>query len=212
VRPATDLAPSANVWAALPPYDWTPVTGAGGVGFVTAPLRRTTVVIGPASLDLWLESSAPDTDLQVTVSDVRPDGQEMYVTSGFLRASDRALDPSRSTVLAPWPTYLAATARPLPAGRYSSVRVPIDPIAYAFRPGSRIRISISAPGGDRPEWAFATYRTGGRVTDRIALGGTHPSTVVLPVVPGVVPGDPAPPCPSSRGEPCRTYVAAGNGG
>ena len=212
VRPATDLATSANVWAALPPYDWTPVTGSSGVGFVSAPLRRTTVVVGPASLNLELESTAPDTDLQVTVSDVRPDGREMYVTSGFLRASDRALDRARSTALDPWPTYLAATARPLPAGRYSAVRVPIDPIAYAFRPGSRLRITINAPGGDRPEWAFATYATGGRVTDRIALGGPRPSALVLPVVPGIVPGDPQPACPSSRGEPCRAYVPAGNGG
>ena len=211
-RPATDLAASANVWSRAPPYDWTPVTGTEGVGFVSAPLRRTTVVVGPASVNLWLRSSAPDTDLQVTVSDVRPDGQEMYVTSGYLRASDRALAPARSTVLEPRPTYLAATARPLPAGRYSLVRVPVDPIAYAFRTGSRIRLTISAPGGDRPEWAFATYRTRGRVTDTIALGGAHPSTVVLPVVPGVVPGDAQPPCPSSRGEPCRAYVPAGNGG
>lgn len=211
-RPATDLAAGVDVWTALPPYDWTPVTGSDGVGFVSAPRRRTTVVIGPASLDLWLRASAPDTDLQVTVSDVRPDGQEMYVTSGFLRASERALDPARSTVLDPWPTYLAATARPLPAGRYSLVRVPIDPIAYAFRTGSRLRITISAPGGDRPEWAFATPPTAGKVTDTLALGGSHPSTVVLPVVPGIVPGDPQPPCPSSRGEPCRTYVPAGNGG
>ncbi len=188
------------------------MTGTEGVGFVSAPLRRTTVVVGPASVNLWLRSSAPDTDLQVTVSDVRPDGQEMYVTSGYLRASDRALAPARSTVLEPRPTYLAATARPLPAGRYSLVRVPVDPIAYAFRTGSRIRLTISAPGGDRPEWAFATYRTRGRVTDTIALGGAHPSTVVLPVVPGVVPGDAQPPCPSSRGEPCRAYVPAGNGG
>ncbi len=211
-RPATDLSASANAWAALPPYDWTPVTGSEGVGFISAPLSHPVVVVGPASVNLWLRSSAPDTDIQVTVSDVRADGQEMYVQSGFLRASDRALDPTHSSALAPDPTYRAATARPLPAGRFSEVRVPIDPIGYAFRTGSRIRITISAPGGDRPEWAFATYPTRGKVTDTIELGDPHPSTLVLPVVPGVRPGDAQPPCPSSRGEPCRAYVPAGNGG
>ncbi|HMD47138.1 MAG TPA: CocE/NonD family hydrolase [Acidimicrobiales bacterium] len=210
-RPAVDLAPSANVWAALPPYHWAPVTGTTGLGFVTAPLPHDLVVLGPASLDLWLSSSAPDTDLQVTVSEVRPDGRELYVQSGFLRASDRALSPA-STATDPVPTYAPSTAHTLPAGRFTLVRVPIDPVAYAFRAGSRLRISITAPGGDRPEWAFGTYPTGGSVTDRVALGGPHPSALVLDVDRALSPPDPQPACPSLRGQPCRTYVPAGNGG
>ena len=211
-RPATDLSAGANAWAALPPYDWAPVSGTDGVGFTSAPLAHDEVVGGPASLNLALKSTAPDTDLQVSVSDVRPDGQEMYVTSGFLRASDRALDPATSTALAPAPPYLAATARPLPAGRYSAVRIPVDPVAYAFRAGSRLRVTITAPGGDRPSWSFTSLPTGGRVTDTIAVGGAHPSALVIGIVPGVKPSDAQPPCPSSRGEPCRAYAPAANGG
>ena len=44
-RPATDL-PAGNVWSALPPYDWTPVTGSEGVGFISAPLTHDVVVAG----------------------------------------------------------------------------------------------------------------------------------------------------------------------
>ena len=109
------------------------------------------------------------------------------------------------------PTY-SPPPHPLPAGRYTRCAIPVDPIAYAFRTGSRIRLTITAPGGDRPEWAFATYRTGGSVTDTIGLGAWHPSTLVLPVVQGVTPPDAQPACPSLRGQPCRTYVAAANGG
>jgi len=134
------------------------------------------------------------------------------VQSGFLRASDRALDGAASTATHPVPTYLAATARSLPKGRFALVRVPIDPIGFAFRSGSRIRITITAPGGTRPEWAFDTYRTHGRVVDTVELGGARPSSLVLSVVPGIQPPDPQPACPSLRGEPCRTYVPAGNGG
>jgi len=212
LRPATDLPSSANPWAALPPYDWTPVVGSEGLGFISPPLSHDVVLVGPASLNLYLRSSASDTDIQVTISDVQPDGEEMYVTSGFLRASDRALDKAASSALAPVETFLRADAKPLPRGRYVEVRVPIDPIAHAFRVGSRIRITISAPGGDRPVWAFDTFQTDGKVVDTVALGGATPSTLVLPVATGITPPPARPACPSLRGEPCRRYVPAGNGG
>lgn len=208
-RPATDLPSGANVWAALPPYNWTPVTGSIGLGFITPPLTHDEVVVGPASLNLELKSSASNTDLQVTVSEVRPNGQEMYVTSGFLRATDRGLNQAKSTALHPVLTYLHS--QPLPSGKFVEVRIPIDPIGYAFRAGSRLRITITAPGGDRPEWAFATPATNSKVLDTVKLGAGG-STLVIPVVAGITPPDPQPPCPSLRGEPCRAYVPAGNGG
>ena len=210
-RPADDL-PTGNVWAALPPYQWAPVSGTDGLGFVSAPLTHDLVVVGSASLNLWVESSAGDTDLQATVSEVRPGGQELFVQTGELRASDRALDPGSSTATDPVPTYEASTASPLPAGRFTEVRIPILPFAYAFRAGSRIRVTITAPGGDRPVWQFDTYATGGTVTDTIGLGRSHRSALVLSVVPGVTPPDSQPACPSLRGQPCRAYVAAANGG
>jgi predicted acyl esterase len=210
-RPATDL-PTGNPWSALPPFMWAPVTGTDGLGFISAPLARDVTVVGPASLDLWVRSSAPDTDMQATVSEVRPDGKELFIQTGVLRASDRALDASASTATHPVPTYAAATARPLPAGRFTEVRIPILPFGYAFRAGSRIRVTVTAPGGDRPVWAFDTIQTHGTVTDAVGLGGSTPSALVLSVVPGLTPPDPQPACPSLRGQPCRTYVPAANGG
>ncbi len=211
-RPATDLSPQGNPWAALPPYDWAPVTGSDGLGFTSPPLAHDVTVIGPASVDLWVKSTAADTDLQATVSEVRPDGKELFVQTGELRASDRALDPAASTDTHPVPTYAAATAKPLPQGRFTEVRIPVLPFGYAFRAGSRIRVAITAPGGDRPVWQFDTFPTGGTVTDTVRLGGESPSALVLSVVPKIVPPDPQPACPSLRGQPCRSYVAAANGG
>jgi uncharacterized protein len=211
-RPSTDL-PTGNVWSALPPYQWAPVSGTDGLGFITAPLKHDVAVVGPASLNLWVKSTAPDTDLQATISEVRPDGQEMFVNTGVLRASDRALDKKESTATHPVPTYAPSTVRPLPSGRFTEVRIPILPFAYVFRAGSRIRLTITAPGGDRPVWAFgSSYQTNGQVTDSVALGGHTASALVLSVVHGLQPPDPQPACPSLRGEPCRTYAAAANGG
>jgi predicted acyl esterase len=206
VRPTIDL-PSGNPWAAKPPYDWTVVPAANGVAFETPVLSSDMTIVGPASLDLQLESTAPVTDLQVTVTEVRPgQTQEEYVTSGFLRSSNRTLT-SASTALDPIPNYLVSDRQNLTPGRFTLVRIPIDPIAHTFRAGTRLRIVISAPGGDRPEWAFDTLATHGTVTDTVALGG---SSLVVNIVSGVTPTPAIPACSALRGEPCRPYDPMSN--
>jgi putative CocE/NonD family hydrolase len=199
-------------WEIMPAYDWRPLVAGTGVGYTTEPLASDTTIVGPGSVDLWLRSSAPDTDLQVTLTEVRPDGLETYVQSGWLRASHRKLDRKRSSAIDPRPTHLERDARPMPAGQFTKVRVGVFAVAHVFRRGSRIRISLEAPGDDRTRWAFDTPETGGGVLDEIAWGGERRSRIVLPVVPGVEAPPTLPPCPGLRGEPCRTYVPASNGG
>jgi predicted acyl esterase len=201
-----------DAWKAQPPYDWRPLAPGKGIGFVTGALGRDVVIAGSSSLDVRLRSSARDTDLQVTLSEVRPDGRETYVQNGWLRASHRALDRRRSTALDPVPTHLERDAAPLPRGRYALVRVPIFPVAHAFRAGSRIRVTVQAPGGDRPRWAFASVDEG-RTRNTIALGGARASRLVLPVLSGATAkGTPLPPPTALRGQPSRVYAPASNGG
>ncbi len=81
----------------------------------------------------------------------------------------------------------------------------------SFRAGSRLRLTIDAPGGNRAVWQFATIDKGETVT--VAFDAQHPSKLVLPVVAGVdVPKAAPPACGSLRGEPCRRWVKASNGG
>jgi uncharacterized protein len=175
-------------------------------------MTKDLVIAGPSSLDLYLKSSARDTDLQVTLSEVRPDGNETYVQNGWLRASHRKLDPKRSTAIDPWPTHLKRDAAPLPRGAYTLVRVPIFPVAHVFRAGSRLRVTVQAVGGDRPRWDFATIDKGHAV-NTISLGGKLASSLVLPVIPGATAkGTPLPGATALRGEPNRSYKAASNGG
>src|SRR5438309_7076166 len=94
-----------------------PVTPGGYLAYTTAPLRHDLVVAGPASLNLWLSSTATDTDLQATVVELRPDGMEEYVQRGWLRASHRRLNRRRSTILRPYQTNTRQDARPLVPGR-----------------------------------------------------------------------------------------------
>jgi uncharacterized protein len=211
-RPMSSL-PSGSAWAVIPPYEWLPLVDGTAVAYATPPLKKPVTVVGPGSVDLWLRSSATDSDIQVTLSEIRPDGKETYVQSGYLRASHRKLDEAQSTKTHPVQTHLQADAAPLPAGEFVPVRVEFYSASHVFRKGSRIRVSVEAPGGDRVAWAFETPATNGQVMNEIGRGGKRASKLVLSVVPTTkdTPAD-LPPCPSLRGQPCRTYAPAVNGG
>lgn len=187
---------------------WSTVPAGYGVGFISAPLSRTTTVVGPVAADLWVRSSAADTDLQVTLTEVRPDGNEMLVNTGVQRASQRAFDPAVDTPLVPGFRFNQPT--PLPSTP-QLVRVQVMSVAHAFRPGSRIRVVVGPVGGDRDAWRFQSVDSTIRPLDTISFGSATASSVLLPVadVPGVPAG--LPPCPLV-GQPCRSYVPALNGG
>jgi predicted acyl esterase len=149
--------------------------------------------------------------VEVTITEVRPDGQEIYVQSGWLRASQRALDEAASTELRPVHTHTEADSADLPAGEVTPVRVELFPFAHPFRAGSQIRLTIDAPGNNRPVWEFDTISAGEEVS--IVHDADHPSRLVLPVVPNAtIPTFVPPACGTLRGQPCRTWVAASNGG
>jgi uncharacterized protein len=213
-RPRQTLAGNGaeDAWKAQPPYNWAPIAAGKGLGFVSSVLTKDVVIAGPSSLDVHLKSSRQDTDLQVTLSEVRPDGAETYVQNGWLRASHRKLNRALSTALDPFPTHLRRDGAPLPRGRFELVRVPIFPVAHAFRAGSRIRVTIQAPGGDRPRWDFATVDNGS-ARNTVALGGARASSLVLPVIAGATAkGTALPGATALRGQPSRAYAAAANGG
>lgn len=127
---------------------WTePPVPAGTVVYTTPPLAQDAEFLGDGSANLWVASTARDADLQLTLTEVRPDGQELYVQNGWLRLSHRRLDPAASTVLRPYHTDLQRDAEPLDPGRPVLARVHVLPFDHVFRAGSAIRLSIDAPGG-----------------------------------------------------------------
>jgi putative CocE/NonD family hydrolase len=202
---------SSQIWQAGTEYAWQPLADGTGVGFVTEPLAADTVLVGQGSVDLWIQSDAADTDMEVTLSEVRPDGTEIFVQSAVQRASQRALNEAASTELTPVHTNAEADVADLPAGEFSLVRIDLFPFAHPFRAGSLIRLTVDAPGNSRPVWAFDTISAGEQVT--IAHDADHPSRLVLSVIPGIVVPSPAPrACGALRGQPCRPWVPAVNGG
>ncbi len=59
------------------------------VSYTSPPLLHDVDIFGPASVNLWLSSSARDTDIEVIVSEVRPGGEDQYVQSGWLNVAQR---------------------------------------------------------------------------------------------------------------------------
>ncbi|MBF6182171.1 CocE/NonD family hydrolase [Nocardia otitidiscaviarum] len=176
-----------------------PATGDGQLTFTTGALPEDLSLYGPGSADLWLSSSAPDTDVQITVSEVRPDGQEMYVQRGWLRASQRALDPSRSTELRPWGDFTAAAAAPLVPGEPTPLRVEIQKFAHVFRAGSSIRVTIDTPA-PTGYWVFGTLPTPADNTVWFEPGRL--SSIVLGHTP-YPHAERLPDCATTAQQPCR---------
>ena len=111
--------------------------------------RATRTAIGGGAVHLWVKSSTPDVDLQATVSEVRPDGNETFVQNGWIRASERKLATSKNnilkqkpTLLQPIPTMLASDVQPMPADEFVPV---VDP---ALLPGTRLPRGLAHQGHD----------------------------------------------------------------
>lgn len=196
---------AGGLWATTPAYNWAQYRAGAAASYVTAPLASNTTVIGGGAVHLWLKSSARSVDLQVTISEVRPDGKETFVQNGWLRANERKLDRAQSTLLEPVPSFRAADVAPLPRGRYAEVTVPLYYEGHVYRRGSRIRLTVTAPGGTQPVWSFSRTSPRGTASVSIAHSRRFPSRLILPVVPGVSVTSGLPPCPGLRGEPCRAY-------
>ncbi len=98
----------------------------------------------------------------------------------------------------------------MPDGQFVKVVVPLYYQGHAYRAGSRIRVTIAAPNGTQPIWAFGQTEPEGTPTESIAFSKSMPSSLILPVVPGVSVPTGLPPCPSLRNEPCRPYVVLAN--
>jgi predicted acyl esterase len=193
-------------------WNWEQSPSGSAVSYVSAPLTSNTTVIGGGAVDLWVRSSTPDVDLQATVSEVRPDGNETFVQDGWIRASERKLSTgtnnefdTASTALDPIPSFKASAIKPMPADKFVKVVIPLYYEGHVYRAGSRIRVTVSAPNGTQPVWSFGQTVPDGTATVSISSSPSKPSSLVLPVVPGVQVPASLPACPSLRNEPCRSY-------
>lgn len=188
--------------------DWTTFAEGDVVSYVTDPFEESVVLGGPGYAELHVRVPDGDADVQVTLAIIRPDDTEWHVTSGLLRLSDRK-EADTSTGLRVDRSYAAADAEDMPADEFVPVKVALPSFAQAFRPGDRLRVSVSSPGRDFGAWTFTTNGDDGTPRD-VAWGGDRPSRLVVGVLPGIEVPDATWPCPSLRGQACRPYTPVEN--
>ncbi len=201
--------PSIDVDAYAPAWgDLSPGWRQGSLAYTSAPLTRNVVMYGPASADLWLSSTQSDADIQVTVSEVRAGGEEVFVQRGWLRLSNRRQDPARSTPLRPWPCDKPTCIDSMVPAVPVLARIEIVKTAHVFRKGSRLRLWIDAPNATGENSfnhstlpaTISVWHDAGHVS-RLLLGTLH--DVAVP--------DRAAACGSMLMQPCRPDPLSDNG-
>ncbi|WP_233238678.1 CocE/NonD family hydrolase [Bordetella sp. LUAb4] len=184
-----------SFWGALP-GDWKTTS----IAYTSPPLDKDMMVYGPGSADLWVTAGAGDADLQVTLTELRPDGQETYVQRGWLRLSNRALDDKRSTPLLPVHLEQPEQFLPVLPGQPVLARVEIQKMGHYFRAGSRLRVWIDTPaqtGG----LVFDTFTQKQRVY--VLHNARYDSVLRLGILQGVEGPAAYPECGTVILQPCR---------
>ncbi len=195
---------SGGDWGPMP-ADWK----SGVLAYTSEPLDRDLVVYGPVSADLWVSTNRTDADLQVTVTAVMPDGQEMYVQRGWLRLSNRALDAAKSTPGRPVLVDRQDSQKPMWPNRPELARLEVNRVSFPFRQGVRLRIWVDTPS---PTGSYNFAYNPVPATVKIWNDAQHPSKVVLNVLPGETAKAPAVPCGRVLAQPCRVdpFSSPGN--
>lgn len=194
-------------------FDWQPTRDGKGLSYLTEPLVEDVVIAGSGHADLWLRSESDIAGIELLLSEITPDGDEVRIQNGVLNAGFRQIDAARSDDLIIQILYDEESYSPVPLSQFVQVQVPIFPVAHPLRAGSRLRVQINTPGGDLPLWFFENEDPGGETVGySIGRGGAVASSIVLPVLPAGSVEIPAerPICGALRGQPCRPYVALEN--
>ena len=128
-----------------------------GVTFFTPPLDREMELTGPSALKLWVSSATADADIFVVLRVFDPQGKEVVfqgaldphtpVAQGWLRASQRKLDPSRSLPHRPYHTH--DERQPLRPGDVYALDIEIWPTCIVVPKGYRLALTIR---GKDYEW------------------------------------------------------------
>ena len=119
---------------------------------LTAPLD----VVGDIELRLIASATAADTAWIATLQHVAADGSVDDVTAGWLRASLRKVDESRSVPGAP--VLPCRTAEAVPLGQDIEYRIPLVANARRWMQGERIRLVLSADDQDLDTPAIMSFR------------------------------------------------------
>jgi uncharacterized protein len=165
---------------AFPPLTEMTLAEPLGLSYTTKPFVTDVLTAGPASLELRLSSTAPETGIWAVLSDVAPDGTPHPVASGRLLSSYPDTDPERSLrdpqsgdIVQPYGVFDHKT--PAAPGQERLYGVEFWPIGNRFKQGHRLRLHILGTS--------AASLPGLPAINTVRVGGPDGSRLLLPILP-----------------------------
>jgi predicted acyl esterase len=161
-------------------------------------------------LNLFASIDQDDTNWMIAVSDLGPDvsvrtgreGErrvprdlpEREITRGWLKASQRELDPQRSQPWRPWHKLTRAAKQPIVPGEVNDYAIELMASANLFKAGHRICVDITSMdvptgvgGATNVEYMPYHICSSRTVLHRIYHDEQHPSHLLLPLIPRTTP-------------------------
>ena len=174
--------------------------------YMTDPLPEDVLVAGPSALNLYATLDQEDTNWIVILKDLGPDASvrtaregenevpknlvERELTRGWLKASHRAIDPTRSKPWKPWHQHTRKDVKPVITDEINEYNIEIMSMANLFKKGHRICIDITSvdmPSGTAgfTNVEYVPYHICSSKTTlhKIYHNEQHPSHLLLPVIP-----------------------------
>lgn len=157
-----------------------------GLTFLTEPLAEETEITGPLAAKLWISATTSDADLFLVVRVFDELGREKLfhglpdpripLTQGWLRASQRELDPERSLPYRPFLSH--KNVRPLWPGEAYELDIEIWPTCVVVPAGYRIGLTVLGQDFEHDAEPFVWTKAG--VTFRGSSFWMHQDPVFRP--------------------------------
>jgi len=204
LEPASaDETQAPDVFVQMPPTQTKTIQT---LRYMTDPLPADVLVAGPIALTLYAAIDQDDTNWIVILKDVGPDvsvqtvreGErevardlpERELTRGWLKASNRAIDATRSSPGRPWHPLTRAARKAVKPGEIEPYQIEILSTANLFRRGHRICLEITSldlptgvAGATNAEYVPYHICSSKTVVHRIYHDRARPSHLLLPIIP-----------------------------
>jgi predicted acyl esterase len=178
---------TAGIPSALPCTKDNRLTETTEITYTTAPYNSDFRVSGPIAAKIFASTTANELVLSVRITDVAPDGSSSEITAGWLAASHRLVDESKSRFLdgvniQPHHPFTREAVLEVNPNEVMELDVEIFPTNFVIKEGHRLRVAIGPsdfPHAMSPAPQLAD-QLGGVAT--IYNNKVYPSSIVFPVI------------------------------
>ncbi|WP_244440109.1 CocE/NonD family hydrolase [Mesorhizobium metallidurans] len=179
---------------------------AGVLNYRTAAATSDMTLLGNPEVTIYISiGRGDDADIALTLKDIDPNGNVLFLQSGLRRASFREIDEVQSYADEVVPTF--RKDEKLKPGKIYEIRMSlIGPIAHVVRSGHCLELTIAAPS------AIMGLPAGAISVNRVYHSEKYPSNILLPILRSAVIKAPPPELGQLLGQPWRkgtSFVAGG---